>query len=169
MDWEMKFSDEEKIVSEIYGVLGIKEGFASGWPAWSSESTLPSNALFFTNKRIFLMFIDKKLLKSITPLKYITRDKVQQRGDDLIATLSLEEILNMTPHPIAIAFDEIEEVKLRKWKEEGSRGDSFTIRTIDKKKYKYTFWNKTDIPKLEKTLKDLLFAKAVIESGKLIR
>lgn len=170
--------DEEQLVGEIYGVAGLPTGGIGifgkykSWPRWGGDAK-PSNALFFTDKRLFLMFIEvstsmgMKILAG--DLGYIKRDNVKQKAEETLIGMSPKEILHTNTHNIAIPFDELEEAKLRKLKEQGSRGDSFIIKTVSQRNYKYQFLNANDIPLLEQILSKVLIHKAVIESGKLIR
>ena len=174
--------DAETLIGGVYGAAGLPTGLVGGlvgkfgkyksWPILGGRA-IPSNALLFTNKRLFLIFIEVPASMGMNILTgglvNINRDKVKQKVEEMIAGMPPEELLHTNTYNIAIPFDEIEEVNLRKWKEKGSIGDSFIIKTIDQQEYKYQFLDATDIPTLEQILLNLLMPKAVIESGKLVR
>jgi len=171
-DYTLRLSkfDPEKIIGEVYGVAGTPYGLSNikehrRWPNIGGEY-ISSNALFFTNKRLFFMFIEATILNGLIPLNL---DKTKQKGKEMIQNLSPDEVLKSNNYNIALSFDEIKEIRFKKWKEYGSAGDSFLIKTINNREYKYVFLNRTDIKTLERILSNVLISKATIESGKLIR
>jgi len=163
-------SDPEKIIGEVYGIAGSPYGLSNikehkRWPNIGGEY-IYSNALFFTNKRLFLMFIEASILKDMIPLNL---DKTKQKGGEMIQNLSPAEVLRSNNYNFALSFDEINEIRFKKWKEYGSVGDSLLIKTTNKREYKYVFLNRTDIKNLERILSNVLISKSTIESGKMIR
>ncbi|EMR74428.1 hypothetical protein MBGDN05_00869 [Thermoplasmatales archaeon SCGC AB-539-N05] len=184
MDGKTRFEDEEKIIGAIFEVIGgpgkLKIIFRDGLPLWGdAEHLMPTNALFFTNQRLFFIFIDdvpttamEKVSAGLWPKRteiLVNLTRVKEKGEEMVATMTPEEIYSLNKDNIALSYDEIKEVKLRKWKENATVGDSFTIKTIDKRKYKYLLLNIEEIKKLEQMLMNVLPSKTTIESGKLIR
>lgn len=172
--------DGEKIIGAIFGVLGrpsssfsLKKGaIESQWPRRQlgrSREPDPSNALIFTDRRVFIMFIEiSSHFFLIGGKKHL--DETRQIGEKMISTSTPEQILNSNTHNIAIPYEEIAEVILnRKREDEGSINDAFHMKTINNEKLRYGFGQKEDVNKLEQILLNVLQSKTTINTGKLIR
>jgi hypothetical protein len=177
----------EKIIGSIYDVVGRPNPWSTNignlfvppkgkWPYWASGSQpMPSNAIFFTNKRIIAMFIglpQKGLSKAIpfgANKVYFNLEEVKKEGKVLIETKNPTDIINSNNNNLEIPFEEIIEASLKKMKKKGSIGDTFTIKTTDKKKIRYVFLKKEYVSDLEEILSKVLSSKSKIESGKFFR
>jgi len=173
--------NEEKIIGAIFGVLGcpspsfsLKKGaIESKWPRHQlgkNREPDPSNALIFTNRRIFIMFIEIPSPHFFLIGGKKQLDETRKIGEQMISTLTPEQILNSNTNNIAISYEEIAEVILnRKREDEGSINDAFHIKTINNEKFRYGFGQKEDVNKLQQILSNVLQSKTTTNTGKLIR
>jgi len=149
---------EEKIIDIINGIVGVPVGgIFEKWPWFTGDQQLHSNAIIFTNKRLFFMFLKPpKKLCLVGDEDYLNEAKI--KGEELISKVKPEEIISKTQYfeklPVSLLYEEIEGIKLilRENRKLKFIGDTIEIKIYKKPSVRYFIKWKKEIKKIEKIL-----------------
>lgn len=152
---------DEKIVDYITGIMRVgilPEGkiYGKGWLG-VGEINFPENALILTNYRVAFIKVPVagagKLIAdtNISMWQWILAKKdIENKLKEMMASQSLQEILNCSEKNFSLRFEEIKEIKLSKISQ------SIIFISKDNKKYEYSIRDKKDFEKAKVIFKRFL-------------